>query len=71
MGVAVGDIRAVTDAGQLYSAPVGDGHVFGCAIDVAGENFGCVAVLVDEEPGQAERLKLDIWCEEIDNYLAY
>lgn len=67
-------VLAASEKGERYQE-VGKGRtVLGQPIDVAGQPFGAAAVGFDRALDEYERERaavlMDVWCEELDNYLA-
>ena len=67
------DILAAADAGERFRVVVSERLVIGQPLDVAGDILGAVGVALPAagvaDEATPARL-LDVWCEELDNYLA-
>lgn len=67
-------VVAAADRGERYEDATQARTVVGQPLDVAGDPFGAAAVGFDRELGEYEirraAVLLDVWCEELDNYLA-
>jgi len=68
------DIQEGTDRGDRLQRRVGDQTLLAQPLDVAGETFGSAAIVLrgvaDPEKLSIAASLLDVWCEELDNYLA-
>lgn len=67
-------VVSAAEAGDVFSRAQGGQTVVGQRLDVAGESFGAAAIHLEGELDEDERARalehLDVWCEELDNYLA-
>lgn len=74
LGVDGDVIMAAAQANEPFVHRSSDALVVGQRIDVAGEMFGAAAIrtAAQHAPATVERAQrlLDVWCEEVDNFLA-
>ncbi len=71
--VPIEKILEKTDANEPFFEATKKWSVIGQRVDVAGENFGAAAIGYPRKVSEEEHLVvsslLNIWCEEVDNYL--